>query len=382
MNDKEPPIIEALAQGKGGRKRWMWLTDQIHHYRFTRGAEIGLKKGNNLVNLLKRTPALKMIGVDPFRILDDGDPEYEHLDFNAIYARYQSRTRKFEGKRLTTHRMTSMEAAERVPMSSLDFVFLDGDHTYAGVKADIETWYWRVRQGGLICGRDIHFETVHRAVAETLPSFKFARIDHCWFVERLSHPMAYNNVIVPSLGVAFFLNAKAGCTSVKRMIMRQLGMGRPKAEDPRSGLRYLTADAIEDADPPWFKVAVVRHPCARLVSAYYDKLKKGRPQFIALGLDRGMSFRKFIRAVAEIPDEILDPHLAPMSRTCGEPDVVVHLETAAEDWAKVQEKIPQMPDLPHLNRSSRPPWKQVARSVDRQIIRERFSEDFGRFGYE
>jgi cephalosporin hydroxylase len=38
----------------------------------------------------------------------------------------------------------------------VDFLFVDGDHTYEGVRADFELWTPLVRQGGLVALHDIH----------------------------------------------------------------------------------------------------------------------------------------------------------------------------------------------------------------------------------
>eukprot|EP00971_Amphidinium_carterae_P067679 1340279-Amphidinium_carterae.1 len=49
---------------------------------------------------------------------------------------------------------TSALAAGTVPDGSLDMVFLDADHTYKGVKQDIELWWRKVRHGGILAGHD------------------------------------------------------------------------------------------------------------------------------------------------------------------------------------------------------------------------------------
>jgi Methyltransferase domain len=51
---------------------------------------------------------------------------------------------------LVAIRASSPEAAEQVPQ--VDMVFLDGDHEYAAVVADIEAWLPKTRR--LLCGHD------------------------------------------------------------------------------------------------------------------------------------------------------------------------------------------------------------------------------------
>ena len=48
----------------------------------------------------------------------------------------------------------SVEAAARFEDGSLDWVYLDADHSYEAVCRDLAAWYPKVRAGGLICGHD------------------------------------------------------------------------------------------------------------------------------------------------------------------------------------------------------------------------------------
>jgi hypothetical protein len=75
----------------------------------------------------------------------------------------------------------SVTAARQTPDRSLDFVFVDADHSYAGCSGDLRAWHSKVRPGGFLCGHDYHapdYPTwgVKRAVDE------FAR-DHSLTVE-------------------------------------------------------------------------------------------------------------------------------------------------------------------------------------------------------
>lgn len=50
--------------------------------------------------------------------------------------------------------MDSVTAASVFRSRSLDVVFVDGDHRYSGVRADIEAWLPKIRIGGILCGHD------------------------------------------------------------------------------------------------------------------------------------------------------------------------------------------------------------------------------------
>ena len=51
-------------------------------------------------------------------------------------------------------RKTSVQAAKQFKNGSLDFVFIDGAHDTESVCADIDTWYPKVKVGGIIAGHD------------------------------------------------------------------------------------------------------------------------------------------------------------------------------------------------------------------------------------
>jgi predicted O-methyltransferase YrrM len=61
----------------------------------------------------------------------------------------------------------SLDWARRWPLGTVDLVFLDADHDYAAVAADIAAWRPVVRPGGILCGHDFgDFAGVTRAVVE------------------------------------------------------------------------------------------------------------------------------------------------------------------------------------------------------------------------
>jgi len=50
--------------------------------------------------------------------------------------------------------ITSVEASEKFPDEYFDFVYIDGDHSFIGVCADLAAWQNKVKKGGFIAGHD------------------------------------------------------------------------------------------------------------------------------------------------------------------------------------------------------------------------------------
>lgn len=56
----------------------------------------------------------------------------------------------------------SVAAAKHVADGSLDFAYIDADHRYAGVRADIAAWRPKIRAGGMIAGHDYAYASYAR----------------------------------------------------------------------------------------------------------------------------------------------------------------------------------------------------------------------------
>lgn len=98
-----------------------------------------------------------LVSVDPW--LEAPSDEYidranvsqpEHEQF---FAETKRRLARF-GNRSDVRRLTSVEAAPAFDDATLDFVYIDARHDYESVREDLETWYSKVRPGGIIAGHD------------------------------------------------------------------------------------------------------------------------------------------------------------------------------------------------------------------------------------
>lgn len=81
---------------------------------------------------------------------------------------------------VTPIRVDSVKGASFYPDKSLEFVFIDANHEYEAVKADLEAWYPKVKPGGHIAGHDyISDPRVKQAVDEFFKG-SFSGDENCW----------------------------------------------------------------------------------------------------------------------------------------------------------------------------------------------------------
>jgi glycosyltransferase involved in cell wall biosynthesis len=144
------------------------------------GVEIGVDRGALSGYLLTEVPNLKLYMIDPWCIFPDDSTYTQSGDLVTARTQAQREEDYQETLRVTEHaadrrrifRNLASEVVDRCAPECMDFVFIDADHSYEGVKSDIEAWASKVRPGGLLCGHDYGMETwfpnwgVTRAVNE------------------------------------------------------------------------------------------------------------------------------------------------------------------------------------------------------------------------
>lgn len=87
---------------------------------------------------------------------------YANHDVEAIFEKNMA---KYPHQTLV---MASLEACKQFDDLSIDFIFIDADHSYEAVKADIIAWMPKIKIGGLITGHDYDYQKtgVKKAVDE------------------------------------------------------------------------------------------------------------------------------------------------------------------------------------------------------------------------
>ena len=136
-------------------------------------AEIGVLAGKTCKEVLDYCGHIitEYWAIDPWAIVKSGKRQnWSQKRWDSVY----SHVFEFIGYRpqLRVFRMTSIEGAKIAQEEGLkfDIVFIDGDHSYEAVKADILCWKPLVREGGLLTGHDYSskYKGVVKAVDEML----------------------------------------------------------------------------------------------------------------------------------------------------------------------------------------------------------------------
>lgn len=121
------------------------------------GVEIGCAFGGFSERILEQWPGTLHL-VDPW--IQQPSNVYREITntvapWDAWYSLAKANTERF-GSHAVFHRMYSAEAAPTFADGSLDFVYIDGNHSLEAVTADLALWFPKVRSGGIFSGHDYY----------------------------------------------------------------------------------------------------------------------------------------------------------------------------------------------------------------------------------
>jgi hypothetical protein len=142
------------------------------------GAEVGVERGHFSAHLCQSMPGLQLLAVDAWLAYPGYREHVTQAKLDGFYTEACARLAPFN---VQVRRGLSVAEAARVVDGSLDFVYLDSNHTLSYVIADLAAWTPKVRKGGIIAGHDFGRGSVGH-VQEAVTAWTSAyRIDP-WFV--------------------------------------------------------------------------------------------------------------------------------------------------------------------------------------------------------
>ncbi len=149
------------------------LSRLIEKENLKKGVELGVFWGETTFYLMNKFPDLELYGIDLWEVVNWGDKAdagyrtYEQFPLEEYYEDVKKKAVEYQNLKIMKYDTT--KAAELFADKYFDFVFIDADHTYEGVKRDIEAWIPKVSK--FVVGHDIHMDGVRRAVIEKFGTY-------------------------------------------------------------------------------------------------------------------------------------------------------------------------------------------------------------------
>lgn len=153
LDEMDQTVRHAIQMSQDRRDLWANL---LNGFQSKYICEVGVWKGEFSEVLLSRVPEIsKYTLVDPWRNLPDWNKPSNKSDaeFTEIYEEARARLSKFS-ERIHVLRETTKLASRSIEVGSLDFVYIDGDHTLRGIALDLHFMLPKVKSGGFIGGDD------------------------------------------------------------------------------------------------------------------------------------------------------------------------------------------------------------------------------------
>jgi len=176
-------------------KRAQFLEKKIIENNYNIGVEVGVQAGKTFKHLIKNLNELTLYGVDGWFLDKNTRLTEQPLEGTEPSSNYYS-LKKWIEEHNVSHRAFLVRSythtcLDKFEDESLDFVFIDADHTYEGVKKDTLNWAKKVKLGGLVSGHDSNYPSIQKFIQEIPTNLQIQRdigfsdmnyaIDNVWW---------------------------------------------------------------------------------------------------------------------------------------------------------------------------------------------------------
>lgn len=154
MNINEQKFEDLVLSSAGRMDLW---ASAIASLSVNRMVEVGVWKGDFARHILEKCESIESYYmVDPWANLPDWKKPFnvDSQTFDAVYAEALKKT-QFASSKVRVLRGRTKEVVEAIPDESLDFAYIDGDHTLRGITIDLISILPKLKNGGLIAGDDL-----------------------------------------------------------------------------------------------------------------------------------------------------------------------------------------------------------------------------------
>ena len=134
--------------------------------------EIGVFKGINSREIIKNLNIKKLFLIDPYLRYEEYKNDKTSLKVFEAKREAHKRLKK-DYRKIIWVEDFSEKATKRIS-EKVDFIYIDGNHDYPYVKRDIELYWNKIKEGGIMAGHDIDGEGVSKAVIEFIEKNKIS----------------------------------------------------------------------------------------------------------------------------------------------------------------------------------------------------------------
>lgn len=140
----------------GSRSRFQLWAQLLRIANVKTMVEVGVWKGDFAKQILEQCEFIdRYYMIDPWANLPDWNKplNVDREIFDDVYAEAISKT-AFASEKKIVLRGRTKDVIDEIPDNSLDFAYIDGDHTLRGITIDLIKLLPKIKEGGLIGGDD------------------------------------------------------------------------------------------------------------------------------------------------------------------------------------------------------------------------------------
>jgi Methyltransferase domain len=204
MNVEEAQFQKLVSGATSKFSMWAELLRAVNAQTMV---EVGVWKGDFAREILERCEFIeKYYMIDPWEHLPDWNKPFNvsREMFDEVYDEAMNKTDFASSKRIVLRGRTK-EVIDDIPDNSIDFAYIDGDHTLRGITIDLIKLLPKVKEEGLIGGDDFtNTPWQHDISYEPTLVCPFS----IYFAEAMDLPIValpYNQFVIQKKNKSFFL---------------------------------------------------------------------------------------------------------------------------------------------------------------------------------
>ncbi len=139
---------------------------------FKTGVEVGVRSGDYSKVICELNPQMQIWGVDSWTSYEGYSESIRKENFDFLEAQTREKLKAYT-RQYHIIKEFSMDAVKKFKDNSLDFVYIDANHSDPYITQDISEWSKKVKSGGIVSGHDYSWDpqydvnlAVHKYVKE------------------------------------------------------------------------------------------------------------------------------------------------------------------------------------------------------------------------